>query len=889
MAFGAAIMHEPRVLFLDEPTSGVDPLARRAFWKMINRLADRGIAVLVTTHYLEEAEQCNRLGFMVAGELVAEGTPSGVKAAQGGHLIELITDRAPARRRRAQGDDGSLARVALRRPPSRHRRRRRRERGSRLVRARLAPAGDPGARRARTRLLARRRLHSRRREARRDEARGERLIAQTAVSPRRHSDVSSPRPAKSSRRSFATGSRSRWRWCCRSATSRCSGRRSRSRERPPVVVQDLDQTALSRQYAEAFRSSLTFRVVPLPVDATAGATPSTGRARAAVIIPEHFAREIASRATAEAQLLVDGTDANTALLMRGNATQVTRAFADGRPAGRARAGVRREHAALVQPRPRARKFFGPGIFVLGLSIFPPLLAALAMAREGEQQTILQVYVSSISRPRIPAREDPRGHARSPSRSGCSRSAWRSLSSGCGWPAIRCRSSSARCCSSSVASRSADARGARSRTRRRRCRRSRSAGSCSSFMFSGLIFPVSNIPAAIRWISTLVQARYFIVVVRDAFLQGGGWAAVWSRRAGSAASAAFSSSSRGADAPDAGGRMRPCSLLAGGFWPLFLKELRQIRPRPAARRDARRAADGAAAPLRIRAESRGEGPAARHRGREPHGREPRAHLRLDREPHASAGRHVRVDRGAGAGAERRPARRGVVVPYEFARLQARGREAKVQVLSTPSTRTPRSGRAGTSRRASIGVAQRGRGPAQSSAVGPPPIVGRRRPARAIGALPLQPGPPTSWFIVIGMMGSLIVLIGSLVAATSMVQREGEGDGRAAPDDAGERDRGHHRRRSPRCSLLLSAISGSRSSSWRAGLPRAVPRQPPAPVLRRRAAACWPASGSAPSSPRSRRSQTQAQLMSFFVNPPLALLSGATTPIEAMPEWMQPPRT
>jgi ABC-2 type transport system ATP-binding protein len=96
VAFGAAIMHEPSVLFLDEPTSGVDPLARRAFWRMINQLADRGVAVLVTTHYLEEAEQCNRLGFMVAGELVAEGTPTGIKAAQGGHLIELITD-APQR------------------------------------------------------------------------------------------------------------------------------------------------------------------------------------------------------------------------------------------------------------------------------------------------------------------------------------------------------------------------------------------------------------------------------------------------------------------------------------------------------------------------------------------------------------------------------------------------------------------------------------------------------------------------------------------------------------------------------------------------------------------------------------------------------------------------
>ncbi len=93
MAFGAAVMHRPRVLFLDEPTSGVDPLARRTFWRTINELADRGTAILVTTHYLEEAEQCNRLGLMVAGELAAEGTPSGLKAQQGGRVLELTADQ----------------------------------------------------------------------------------------------------------------------------------------------------------------------------------------------------------------------------------------------------------------------------------------------------------------------------------------------------------------------------------------------------------------------------------------------------------------------------------------------------------------------------------------------------------------------------------------------------------------------------------------------------------------------------------------------------------------------------------------------------------------------------------------------------------------------------
>jgi ABC-2 type transport system ATP-binding protein len=92
VAFGASVMHEPDILFLDEPTSGVDPLARRQFWKLINDFARNGTAILVTTHYLEEAEQCNRMSFMVAGETVAEGSPSFIKASQPGQLIEIIVN-----------------------------------------------------------------------------------------------------------------------------------------------------------------------------------------------------------------------------------------------------------------------------------------------------------------------------------------------------------------------------------------------------------------------------------------------------------------------------------------------------------------------------------------------------------------------------------------------------------------------------------------------------------------------------------------------------------------------------------------------------------------------------------------------------------------------------
>jgi drug efflux transport system ATP-binding protein len=79
LALACALMHEPEILFLDEPTSGVDPLARREFWRRINDLAERGVTVLVTTHFMEEAEYCDRLAIMAAGEILALGTPAEIK------------------------------------------------------------------------------------------------------------------------------------------------------------------------------------------------------------------------------------------------------------------------------------------------------------------------------------------------------------------------------------------------------------------------------------------------------------------------------------------------------------------------------------------------------------------------------------------------------------------------------------------------------------------------------------------------------------------------------------------------------------------------------------------------------------------------------------------
>lgn len=83
LALGCAILHEPPIVFLDEPTSGVDPIARRHFWDLIYEMAERGSTVFVTTHYMEEAEYCQRLALMDRGKMIALGAPSDLKRALG--------------------------------------------------------------------------------------------------------------------------------------------------------------------------------------------------------------------------------------------------------------------------------------------------------------------------------------------------------------------------------------------------------------------------------------------------------------------------------------------------------------------------------------------------------------------------------------------------------------------------------------------------------------------------------------------------------------------------------------------------------------------------------------------------------------------------------------
>ncbi len=90
LALGAAIMHRPKIIFSDEPTAGVDPVSRRAFWDLLYNLVTEGVTVFVTTHYMDEAEHCHRLAFIQRGKLIAYGTPEQIKAdMMRGQVLEI--------------------------------------------------------------------------------------------------------------------------------------------------------------------------------------------------------------------------------------------------------------------------------------------------------------------------------------------------------------------------------------------------------------------------------------------------------------------------------------------------------------------------------------------------------------------------------------------------------------------------------------------------------------------------------------------------------------------------------------------------------------------------------------------------------------------------------
>jgi ABC-2 type transport system permease protein len=293
----------------------------------------------------------------------------------------------------------------------------------------------------------------------------------------------------------------------------------------PIVVQDFDDSAASRDFLNAFRASLTFHVISFPVDRKPEDAFTSNAAYAALIIPEHFGRDIARGFPSRVQIMVDASDANTAKLAAGYAAQLTQAYNAQHAGMTGSPPVQAAVRLWYNPGRSSRKFYGPGIFVLGISMFPPLLASLAMAKEGEQQTILQVYVSNI-----PAHEFLLGKILAfmvVALAECALGLVLLLTyfgldlSGDPVPFLVATVLYSFCVASfgtmigaviphQVGALQAVALG----------------GFLLVFLLSGLIFPIENIPAGLRWLSVFVWGRYYIEIVRNALLQGGSWAATW---------------------------------------------------------------------------------------------------------------------------------------------------------------------------------------------------------------------------------------------------------------------------------------------------------------------------------------------------------------------------
>ena len=292
----------------------------------------------------------------------------------------------------------------------------------------------------------------------------------------------------------------------------------------PVVVQDMDQTPLSRQYVETLGLSLTYHIVPLPITAHPQDALDKEEARAAIIIPEHFGRDLQRGRSVEVQWLIDGTDANTANIIRGNASAITSAF-NQQFATQTMPAIQPRIRYWFNPGRDSDQYIGPAIFAVGLALFPPLLAALAMSREGEQKTILQVYVSSIK-----AHEYLLGKILAYMVVAAAEWVLTLVMAivifdlhfhGDPTPLVVSSLLYLFCnvCFGAMVGAAIPDQAAAIQAVQNVC-------FLLSYLLSGFVYPIANIPVWLRWISDLVPARYFVEIARDAFTRGGGWSAVW---------------------------------------------------------------------------------------------------------------------------------------------------------------------------------------------------------------------------------------------------------------------------------------------------------------------------------------------------------------------------
>ncbi|GAA6621340.1 ABC transporter permease [Scytonema sp. NUACC26] len=292
------------------------------------------------------------------------------------------------------------------------------------------------------------------------------------------------------------------------------------------AIQDLDGTPNSREYIATFERTNKFNIVASGFEVNVPRLLDEGKVAAGLIIPPKFARNLLRKGGEEVQILVDGTDANTANIVRGYTKAATNAFKENL-LGSQSSQVNLQFRLWYNPGLETLRYIGPGAIAITVTLFPPLLAALAVAKEYEQGTILQVYASSLT-----GTEYLFGKAAAFWLVGMAEvlfvnvEAWlffglwfvgdptpmifsSMLYIACGvfWGIFV---------------------GSNTKVQSAAIQAVAFTAFLLSLQLSGFIYPIANIPTSIRWISSIIPARYYIELSRDAYARGVGWLGVWSQ-------------------------------------------------------------------------------------------------------------------------------------------------------------------------------------------------------------------------------------------------------------------------------------------------------------------------------------------------------------------------
>lgn len=416
LSLGCAILHEPPIVFLDEPTSGVDPLSRRRFWDLIYRMSEEGITIFVTTHYMEEAEYCDRLALIYRGELTAIGTPRELKTnLMKDQVVELKSREPQDLIEPLQKVDG-VKEVALY--------------GGGLhlvvkdfdaiqsslqqVLQELQQPGNftrvsPSLEDVFVSLI----------EERDRQSAPPQQTQRAAVSS--FAGASAPKRASGARRLPAVA-RKEFIHLLRDPRSLALGilipmlmlflfgfALTLDVDRVPVMVWNQSPTALSRDYVNRLEGSRYFTVVGFATRYSQVESAIDRRvALAALIIPVDFSQNIEAGRTASAQWIVDGSDSNTATLATGYADAVTQAFSANVLLNRAQRSGGRAPQAAVDFRPRvwfnadmeSRNYIIPGLIAVIMMIIAGMLTSLTIAREWDNGTMEQLISTPVKVPEL---------------------------------------------------------------------------------------------------------------------------------------------------------------------------------------------------------------------------------------------------------------------------------------------------------------------------------------------------------------------------------------------------------------------------------------------------------------------------------------------------------